>query len=840
VPVGHGDSNDFPIPHEQRDRNLVDRRWPQAATDESLGKARWRIVDGLGGIPIRHLDIRDEPPARERGRHGPKTGEDPSGGGERGGTREQEQEEPLIWEALLRFPNAPIYGTHVARKPAHVFTADETWPNLHTVRALGVGDKPKGQIKHVYLLHNGLNETRDMLFHYRLAKWILNKRPDAVCIIRPLPGHLTRYPFDGIFAETPLDTYLRDPMDLFRQFLRYMVETQWLLAIIAPFASYAVVTGGRLRASAADSSFDHASAGDVAEALLTEWNKMFEVSGERRDTSGQDQFSMKPVTQAEMTDMVNDIRTLLDWKAAEPPVGGDGSMATGPEEYPYIHVVGYSVGGFMAQSSFFAWPQVISSCTNLFAGGALRDVAPTAFADPEEWQAVLHGLRYEFDSALESSLLKRRGGAKNARIAGIDASDFDYMKRIFYEVFLQYYRGGYSSRLAEFSRRLFFVLGGDDPIVRIENVLDAGPPEGMTILQLADVSHFPGGSTTKREDKRTIEQEQRVFWLPEIGRVTAQFSERAAETLHNTLVECWDRDDEPPRRNARSGAQAARHRAGVSPNPLDSSAFESTLDRLLRVAGIAGWTLIGRNEIPTVFLGRSGARYHARALHHSEDLLAEYVRYLETREEQLKILMDNTTLLIPQQSEEWLIDRDLRQKLFARSETPGAAYMPSRRELRLMWKHFVDTWAATGAVRTVTAGQYLPEELGPIGEAEAKKLHTQTLPLTMLPDVWIGLSADVCEQISRESKSGNRDESERERTEKAVIEWATRLVKTDPIYESTLTTWLRDEQIVAIKVSAAELNPRCRGGRLWESRLVARALRHWAVAYAASKPLGLD
>jgi pimeloyl-ACP methyl ester carboxylesterase len=532
-----GAKDRLPIAPGARDRVLLHETWPQGTAPDTIGEPGWEV--SAEGIPLRRLHILNETLTPR-----------PSG------VTHRLDHESHYWEAMLRFPNAPVYATHKAREFPYTLGKHVAWPNLHTMRVLGRGPGPTERIRHVYLLHNGLNETRDLLFHYRLAAWILNGRTDAVCVIRPLPGHLTRYPFHGGFSETPLDVYLRDPMELFRQFLRHMIETQWLLSIIVPRNRYAVVTGGRLLSGAEQDEQeideedriddenevnDDDEHGRLAKKMAREWKAFFKSSSAQADKARREQYSRMPVKTKDMREVIRDLRGLLQWEAADPSQAPKSLPEANPEsgaaEYPYVHMVGYSMGGFMAQAGFFGWPQVVASCTNVFAGGAIRDLAPTAFAHPEEWQAVLHALRYEFDGALAEGLLTEREGA---RVAGLDAKDFGYMKRIFYEVFLQYYKGGYSSRVAEFSRRLLFVVGGDDPIVRTENVLDAGPPEGITLLQLADVTHFPGGATWKPDDQQQVEREQRTFWLPEIGRVIAHFSERAAVALHNTLAKCWD------------------------------------------------------------------------------------------------------------------------------------------------------------------------------------------------------------------------------------------------------------------------------------------------------------
>ena len=277
-----------------------------------------------------------------------------------------------------------------------------------------------------------------------------------------------------------------------------MIETQWLLSVLVPRPYYSVSAGTRLLGRYEPSGPEargRADAGDLTQAMSEEWEALFRSTeeAERKGLNPSLTHHKGRPTLQEMEASIEALRKLIGWKpqlsSAPPPVDSHVNGARTRHEPPAIHVVGYSMGGFMAQASFFAWPFAIASCTNMFAGGALRDLAPTAFAHPEEWQAVLHGMRYELDVAFGENLMGR-----GSRIAGVQADDFDYFIRLFYEVYLQYYRGGYRSRVAEFSRRLLFVVGGDDPIVRTKNVLDAGPPKGMSLFQIADLSHFPASA----------------------------------------------------------------------------------------------------------------------------------------------------------------------------------------------------------------------------------------------------------------------------------------------------------------------------------------------------------
>ena len=180
-----------------------------------------------------------------------------------------------------------------------------------------------------------------------------------------------------------------------------------------------------------------------------------------------------------------------------------------------------SLGGFVAQSVFMAWPFAVSSCTTICAGGSLRELAPTAFAHPEEWQTLLHSLRYELDAAMTDGRLARTA----TLLLALKCSSTVIFERVFYEIFEQEYRGSYQTRVSEYNRRLLFVVGGNDPIVRPRSVLDAAPPEGINLIEIAGLSHF-----LEHKHAPSEERAQREYWLPEIAEVISRFGKEAAST----------------------------------------------------------------------------------------------------------------------------------------------------------------------------------------------------------------------------------------------------------------------------------------------------------------------
>lgn len=120
--------------------------------------------------------------------------------------------------------------------------------------------------------------------------------------------------------------------------------------------------------------------------------------------------------------------------------------------------------------------------------------------------------------------------------------------------------------------------------------------------------------------------------------------------------------------------------------------------------------------------------------------------------------------------------------------------------------------------------------------AEADRLELDSLPLTILPDVWIALSGEATEAIR-----GN-EADDRPGNEKAIVKWVTDLtadLARDHTKEKQpeldrLKKWIDDSDVLAITVSGAELNPRYRGHRLLDRIEVCKALIHWSLAFCAS------
>ena len=327
-------------------------------------------------------------------------------------------------------------------------------------------------------MHNGLNERDGMELHYRVASHLIAQARDGstAFILRPFPGHLTRFPFQA-FAETPLDRYLADGSQLFRQFIRYMVETQWFLSALARRSSYRCASGANLLAESDDPATSRLSDGVLAAAISEAWQRLHDASIRTRE---QQSIAVdappvgRQITEQSIRAAVTALRRTLRLDQM-PALDGEPADVQEPE----VHVIGYSLGASTAESVFMTWPFLISSCATSHGGGALRELAPTGFAHPEEWQTVLRSLRYELDDRLaHGALVDRR-----KRIAGLEQDLFAHFKRTFYEVFQQDYRGGFQTRVSAFRKRMLFIVGGNDAIFAPSRILEAAPPGGINMLE---------------------------------------------------------------------------------------------------------------------------------------------------------------------------------------------------------------------------------------------------------------------------------------------------------------------------------------------------------------------
>jgi hypothetical protein len=717
-----------------------------------------------------------------------------------------------ILDRIIRFPSAPIYG--VNRKRDYQLSIER--PNMHTLRLF---TRPgRERVDRVFLFYSGLNEADTLVFYYRLADWILrdnesaSPQQNAACLVAPFPGHLMHSPFHGPFSQTPLSRYLDDAGDLFRQFLRYMVEMRWLLSIITNARIESWMVGGELLRSSSP-----------ATAIETEWRALYAASNEIEPPSeeGETPAAGLEVEQQDFRAIVDTLTSTLGRGAPDAP----GTLPT--------HVVGYSLGGFLAQSVFFAWPQVVSSCTTICSGGAIREMSPTAFAHAEEWQAVLHALRPEIEDAMLSGRLRLSDADK---VAGMPAKQFGYFQRIFDQVFLQENRGSYEERLSEYGSRMLFVSGGEDPIIKPSNILDASPKEGITMLSVANLTHFlarePG-------DDRPQERAQREFWLPEVGRLISHAATRS-EKLH--------RDEQMSAR--------AKHRANsddLEPKPavrpkgrdLSSPAFEDALNWVIEgVEEKTGWLFVCRNALPAAFLQPAQFTTWGTALHHHDIQIQIYANGLKRRAVALDRRRDRVTLVVPRQLGPWFIESSA---LFDPHSDAPSGRLTTKADRARMWEQFCANWGS--CTRDFEAGRMTDEfsASGLNGAGLAREIakwqgvKQDELYITHLPDVWIGIQgrADMFAGYPRA------------RAEQGFIDWVENLLREEALGrqragargttsasagQNALERPLKNGTIRVVQVSGAEFNPRYRGRYETSARAVTHLLAQCAATLVRSAP----
>lgn len=737
---------------------------------------------------------------------------------------------------MVRFPSAPIYG--INRRQIYEMESGRDRPNRHTLRLLTRPDGTRAErpVTRLFVFHNGLNETNNLRFFYQLADWILEEDEVApagqrtACLLAPFPGHLMHFPYGGPFVQTPLSRYLEDAGDLFRHFMRYMVEMRWLLSIVNNKAPTGWMVGGTL--------VGHNPS--LAKRLALEWERLWDASftaladapsseATQGDPEGTAPAKERVVGPAIDTEEIGSIAAVL-----RTLLGRENLKA--PAELP-LHVVGYSLGGFLAQSVFFAWPNLVSSCSTICSGGAIRALSPTAFADPEEWQSVLHSLRPEIEGSMLAGKIVRDDDGDGDMI-GMPADRFGYLHRIFNQVFMQEDHSSYKQRLSEYGSRMLFVSGGEDPIIRPQDVLDASPKEGVTMLSIAQLTHFLGEET--RSD-REVERKQREFWLPEAGRLIARAAKRADELKEEEFQQARAQRRRPYRRFKDEKSPERPKQA-----ELASPEFERALDWVVdQVTPDSGWLFVCRNSIPSAFLRKEHRDVRGTAMHHHDVVVQDYVAGLGRRAEILEDLDKRVMLCVSGKLEPNFVgDTELFDP-----HGDAVGRMSTKDDRTDVWNRFVEEWDKH--VRWFEGGLLQkprftedPEKIR-IAKKFAKRTATwQNVPrdhltISKLPDVWISINGRVPD-VGPSTHS-------LETTITDLIEWVSAIVAEQQSKRAKerkqskndeLAEWLQGGELRIVRVSGAELNPRYRG-RFEENPSRARLLlAHCAagLALATAEP----
>ena len=798
--------------------------------------------------------------------------------------------EPLE-ETMLRFPSAPVHGLQRLHEYHVRLDASE---NFHTYRVLrSARAKARGiPVTRIFLMHTGLNERDNVALYYRLAAHLTASQAGTACVLRPFPGHLTRFPFQA-FAETPLEHYLWDGSHLFRQFIRYMLETQWFLSALVRRSSYRCASGANLLAEADVPGASRLNRKVLAKSMGDAWRRLHlaslhDVRDEHKRQPGAAAVNRLIPEDSDFEAAIRSLRVSLNLVDDYPDLTGDlesrdgqdpahvdenaergtadGDAPPDPPDEPAIHVLGYSLGGYTAQSVFMAWPFLVSSCATLLGGGALRQLAPVAFADPEEWQTVLHSLRYELDdrllrltSGIEADATSVDEG-ENAEesIVGVDLKLFSHFKRTFYEVFHQDHRGSAQTRLAEFRNRMLFIVGGNDPVVRPQNVMEASPPGGVNLLEVGGVGHFLEGRPKDRE-----EGEQRAFWVPQVAGLIDRCADHAAQRQDkqrpyiwldvdgrpNLDKRAWDERfaDQRPRESrtgrGRSQGTTAVRRLGApemlaipSTGALAGELFERCLDDLLaRLADPKGEgdsvLFILRNEMPTMLLHDAAVRERAAAMYHDDFGIVRFFHGATKRRQIVQEHIDKIALVLPWNAES-VTKMDASSTYPSQSEA-GALH---RIAPGTMWQTSVDhcdslaQGAGKDSIRIFDGNVLLSEKRVPDalrGTAEQSAGNEELARVASLPDCWVWLSREFLGVTTSAALSIDRT--------------IRKLADVAPDYydePDDLLAQIHQDRVRMVTVSRARYNPRFRGRLIVDEVKARRLLLHVALCLSLSRRLG--
>ena len=714
-------------------------------------------------------------------------------------SRTLEGERGDITEHLIRFPSAPVYGVH--RRDDYQYKIPRI--NYHTFRLLK--RREAGDIRRIYLIHNGLNETDRMVHYYRLADELLDDK--SAFIIRPFPGHLTRFPLPPRYSEQPLDRYLADAGDLYRQYLRFMVETQWLLSVIVPVRSYRVLAGLDLLAEGDEEHGGRTNLETLAGAIFHEWLCSFAASIDQGRDCGA-VIELDAIREA-----IETIRGLIGWKPWPREVGGSNrvDLDTPPGEddlRPTLHVLGYSLGGYVAQSVFFTWPFAISSAMILFSGGPLRNLRLAKFSNAEEWNTVMRALKYE----IESSIMEGRLGQGLSRVAGLERNSFRHFHGIFHDVFLQDFRGSYSSRLDEFYRRLRFIAGTEDEIVSHESLSKA---VSKGIVKSLPVTHF---LVDPRQWRKFVEAGgiDELRWCADEGETG----------LTETLRDYWWRGD----RGDIVGRASKKKQRGDEDRP--SGRFQGELDVIAeRLEKKGGHLFVFRNQVPVVFLGTEMLQLDGAALYHSDGTIGDYFLALQNRRLLLTRNHGKITIVIPSRLETWF--RETPAILSANVETARGGLVPDGDQLRQIWERFFNEWSGYGCLRLFDPDPDLarPAALVHTIRSRTAGLDSEIPIVNALPDIWLYISSRRAQMLrkwvgARSSRTG---------TQAGLVALATRLAESTTGKEPRIRDWVSWDDLIISKVSAAEYNPRYMGERITDSDAVKKVTIHAALCLLHSQ-----
>ena len=743
--------------------------------------------------------------------------------------------EAILREAMLRFPSAPLFGSQSKQE----FQVQMTPFQQHTVRLLKSAHDTAVPVTKLFLIFNGLNELDHLGFYYDLARLLIDGAQEGArvaCLIVPFPAHLTRYPLVGKYAEKPLQRFISDPSDLFRQYLRFMVETQWLISSIVSIGDYPVTSGIPLLEPHGELDRSRCNTDVLAPAIYRAWQKIFDYS----NRGGGSAISENDVLQS-----ITAIRDVIAWRPCTTKLAGE-DVST-PIGQPQLHVIGYSLGGYLAQSVFFSWPYAIGSCTTLCSGGALTGLRTEKIMHEEEWRAITHGLQYDIESGMLEHRIAADDPSKPSSVCGIPVSAFTSHFQTFTDIFLQDPYGTYRHRVSEFAPRLFFVVGGNDPIVPTRSVLETSPPEGINMIEIANLSHFIA----------TERGEWPAFWLPTIANIISSFSAHSEHLLSATTRSyLWDRENaNAVERDLRDietlRTYTARFRRDVNPDrrppqPLNSDEIQETILEFVQRLERNGFLLVLRNQIPVTLMGRRVLHRRGTVPHYGDLEINRYFAHLQLQRKGMKEEDARVAIVIPGHLNRWFAERTPTlsfKHLPILEEFPD--YQSRQHEI---WADFLSDWEASGALyrfdarpANVSGDNFLLESL--IRDDTGRPAGDFWI-LNCLPDVWISLSSKAVTELAGTGErpeilralqntmlriyTAGRKKDDRELTgheRKARETLFSLLEQKDEHSESYLRI---------LRISAAQSSPRYLGELIHSRSAAVDVLTHTALALARS------
>jgi hypothetical protein len=723
-----------------------------------------------------------------------------------------------VEESVMRFPSSPLVaGAYVDSSERHASRDAQRASRdaqFHSYRVLRPAVDLGAPIRRIFLLHAGLNERSDMQLYYQLSSHLFAQRLDTACIIRPFPEHLSRGVPAG-FSDSPLDSYLDDSTRLVRHFLGYMIETQWFLSVLARRSVYRTVSGVELLAASSNPSRSRLVASHLARAIAQGRSNMrrHDVGVGWRDA---DAARTAAAEVGVIRDCVQSVRDLLRLDADYPPQGNEPGDEEKHDE-PAIHVVGYSLGGFVAQAALMSWPYLVSSCTSVLSSPTLwRHAGASPFAHPEEWQTVLESLTNSTTLGLSWS--------------GSEIEDEDGLLGAFVHVFRHAFglgeNGPYKSWLEANRRRMLFVVGGDDPIIR-GRPSDV-PSGGINLLEIGGLSHF---ATRPRST-----DENPTFWLGEIARLTDRFADRAAAqhldqrkavrlSLSGEAVHTALKASGSSRAEAFGRMTIEDRRLGAQDGALDAEGMELRLDDL--VAHDDGFVFILSNDIPDFMMVPEATLREGAALYHDDEAIIRHCQRVRQRATALRQRSGSASFTVPRDLRRRVEHGDALTTMLRQSETiaPYAATEPAPMD----WQAWVETLDALtpgegmDSVRVFdTRREINAVDLSDVSKrllAHASEFagREEVVRVTTLPDIWVWIAPEL---LGSTASWAGPDEA-----------IASVVVGLGADYER----WYRElahERIVVIERSRARYNPRYRGRVVADPRGARRVLLHGAICVA--------